>query len=217
MTTYKFEVAEHEDFGTKGFRPTWYPQGDPLGGMGVAHDILEHFPKDDGGAEGEFMALGASLFIRGESGYFQRNGRVHSAEENLASDFPEIWNHMVYEDRRTHVKPCGSVRDEDLMERCREIVRLGVRELREREHDQIPDREARERMARWFAKGYKKAERRYRQHGAYAMAYQLFSPIEEQAERCLKYADEGMVLTVCVNVKRLNVSVSCEYPQEEDY
>jgi len=61
MKRYTFEVAEHEEYGSLGFKPSWYPKGDPLGGMAVAHDILEHFPKDDGSAEGEYMALGASL------------------------------------------------------------------------------------------------------------------------------------------------------------
>ena len=67
MKVYTFKVEEHEEYGSLGFKPSWYPNGAPLGGMTAAHDILEHFPNDNGGAESEFLALGAALWIRGDA------------------------------------------------------------------------------------------------------------------------------------------------------
>lgn len=214
MKKYTFKVKEHEEYGGLGFTPSWYPNGDPLPGMTVAHDILEHFPKDDGSAEGEFLALGAALYIRGETGYMQRNGNVNGPKEHLAADLPMVWDYHTNRDRRTTIKPCGLVRDEDLMEQCREIVQIGVRNMRD-EDRQAPDAETQERIARWIAKGYKRASVRYAKHGAYEIAYSVFQKIEEQADRCLRGAEEGMILTVSLNLNNLNVSVDCDYPQDE--
>ncbi len=201
-----------------GFRPSWYPNGDPLGGMAVAHDILSHFPGDDGSAEGEFLATGADLFIRGDSGYFQRNGNVNPPEKHLSAELGMIWNYHVHRDGRTFVKPCGLTGDQDLMDKCRHIVALGVEGMKDNyDHLTPPDAEAQERIARWYAKGYVKARKRYRNLDAYSVAYQLFGPIEEKADEALKRADEGMVLTVLVDYKRLEVKVWCDYPEEEEY
>ena len=204
MRTYKFEVAMHEDFGTLGFRPSWYPQGDPLGGMAVAHDILEHFPKDNGSAEGEYMALGASLFVRGDAGYYA-NG---SAEENIASDLPTVWG------IQPHVRPCSLSRDSEIMERAREATRYWAKELQYMHENDWPSSKDRERVARWIAKGYMRAKRRYAKIPACYLAWDLFKPIEEGAEKALKYAEAGMVLTVAVDVLHRKVSVSCDYPSE---
>lgn len=92
MIYRKFVCEEHEAYGGKGWKPTWFGGADPLGGQGVAHDILEHFPHDEGGAEGEFMALGAAYYIRGETG---RLSNMYSAEENLAADIPEIFGRIA--------------------------------------------------------------------------------------------------------------------------
>lgn len=46
----------------------WVPEGyqnvDPIDGLGVAHDTLEHFENYDGSINGEFEALGSILFVR---------------------------------------------------------------------------------------------------------------------------------------------------------
>mgnify|MGYP001599717771 CR=1 FL=1 len=204
MKSYTFEVAEHEEFRTLGFKPSWYPKGDPLGGIGVAHDILEHFPKDDGSAEGEYMALGASLWIRGHAGYYQ-NG---TAAENIASDLPMVWG------IQSHVKPCGLSRDSEGIEQAREAVKHWAREFKYMEGSKLPSHEERERVARWIAKGYKRAQTRYRGIPSYKLAYDVFKPIEDAAEKALKYAEAGMVLTVCVDVSHCKVRVSCDYPNE---
>lgn len=205
---YKFTVAEHADYGTLGFKPSWYPAGDPLGGMAVAHDILEHFPKDDGSAEGEYQALGAALWIRGESGYFQRQGNVNSPEVHLASDFPMIWRIQCY------VKECPLVKDSKLMEQCRGIVRLGVKNIQEESSDTTPSSIAQENMARWIAKGYKRAEKRYKGTSSYTVAYRLFQAIEEASDKALAHAENGMELVVKVDYKNMECSTYMDYPED---
>lgn len=38
---YTFICETHEEFGCKGWKQEGVPGADPLGGMGVAHDVLE--------------------------------------------------------------------------------------------------------------------------------------------------------------------------------
>jgi hypothetical protein len=215
MKVYKFTVAEHEEFGSLGFRPAWYPQGDPLGGMAVAHDILEHFPKDDGSAEGEWQALGASLYIRGNSGYYARNGSASTPEQNIASDLPTVFGVLRSRDGRSFAKPCKPSRDAEVMSQAREAVSCWLRECEYMSEEDRPDATTCERVACWIAKGYQRAKVRYKTHGAGNVAYGLFAQIEEGADKALKHADEGMVLTVRVDFRALNVSLDCDYPHEE--
>jgi hypothetical protein len=205
---YKFTVAEHHEYGSLGFKPSWYPAGDPLGGLAVAHDILEHFPKDDGSAEGEYQALGSALWLRGDSGYFQSRGNVNPPEVHLASDFPMIWGIQGY------VKECPLVRDSELMETCREIVRLGVKNIQEESSTTPPSAIARENIARWMAKGYKRAQKRYKNVDAYTVSERLFRGIEESADKALGHAEQGMELVVSVDFKNLKFRSFLDYPEE---
>jgi hypothetical protein len=214
MKTYRFTVAEHEEYGNLGFKPSWYPHGDPLGGMAVAHDILEHFPNDDGSAEGEFLALGAALYIRGDTGYFQRNGNVNEAKVHIASDFPMIWQALTDRDGRSTVKHVQKVRDTELLDRCREIVRLGIKNLEENgvEPEDLPNHGTRELIARWLAKGYAKAARRYRMD-QHTLSY-VFGKIEAEADKALKYAEAGQVFTVRLDLAHAEIHTELEYPND---
>lgn len=205
MKAYTFTVERHENFGTNGFKPNWY-RGEPLGGMAVAHDILEHFPHDNGSAENEYMALGASLLIRGDYAS-DTNG---TAEENIASDLSTIWG------VQGEVRECSAVKDTDLLERTKKAVHYFRKELKYMEDCNKPKESDLENIARWIAKGYIKARHRYPK--AWAIYWDMFKPIEEQADRYLKHAEEGMLLTVIVNFARCEVlRVECDYPPENSY
>lgn len=67
---YEFVVAQDERGGNFGFRPKHQPKFDPGSSLTVAHDILEHWFKNDfGTANYEIMAFGGALFSRPESIY----------------------------------------------------------------------------------------------------------------------------------------------------
>ena len=90
--TWVFECAEHSDFGTNGWKLKGQTNADPLQGMAVAHDILEHAPNGDMGVEDEMIALGASLYVR----EFTTN--MHSLGANCSPDVREVLAHAWYED-----------------------------------------------------------------------------------------------------------------------
>lgn len=203
MKRYTFDVQRSEEYGELGFRPSWYPTGDPLPVMTVAHDILEHFPKDDGSAEGEYMALGAALLLRGDSGYCQ-NGRP---EQNIATDIPTIWGVQA------SVRPCGPIRDRELRATIDRILFHYREELAYYNQDAggQPTASDLEHIGRWIAKGYNRAKRRYRERAS-EIAWSLFKPIQEEADKALEHAEEGMRLTVWVDFTRLRVRTDYDYP-----
>jgi len=212
MKTYKFIVAKHEEFGTLGLRPAWYPNGDPLSGKAAAHDILEHFPKDDGSAEGELMALGASNYVRGDGGY--NNGyRYYNRVEDPGSEIPDVWSRLVNREGRTALKSCGVAREG--MADARAMIDYGRNDFRERFGDEAPSTNDKEVMARWVARGYVKAQRRYRRVIGDACALgELFTRIERGADAALKRAEEGEEMLIYVNIKRCEVRIDCDYPKE---
>lgn len=210
MKRYVFDVGMHEDYGTLGFKPRWYQGGDPLTGMAIPHDILEHFPHDNGQAEGEYLALGACLWIRGEGGY-QQNG---SPEENIAPDLSTVWGVHTYQHRRTSVRPCGLIRNDAVMDQAREAVRIWLRDWNDQE--ETVSAEDQERIARWIGKGYMRAQRQYRNHSAHAVCA-LFQEIEQGATKALNHADEGMQLTVLVDYTNLKCRMDCDYPYDQPY
>lgn len=217
MKVYTFNVKEHREYGSLGFAPSWYPSGDPLGGMAVAHDILEHFPKDDGSAEGEFMALGASLWIRGEAGYYS-NG---TPEENVASDFPLIFDVVNYQSNCPSFRtPPRHRADEHVEELADNVLQKASKLLREEREISIHQTD-RDKIARWLTYGYVKAYRRYkaidRHFSPYEVCYSLFKPIQDKADNLLKVASEGMQLQVKVNYKQLDVQLTLDYMEDLYY
>jgi hypothetical protein len=81
-----FEYAHHEDFGIDGWRLAKYPNFDPVGGFGVAHDILEHPPlnyKKGCPLANEIMAIAAIVWTRFEMGIVIVDDNAETVADNL--------------------------------------------------------------------------------------------------------------------------------------
>src|SRR5215510_9381522 len=127
MMTRKFKVENHPEYGTLGLAPQWMQgeQDDPLTGMGVAHDVLEHGPND----EVEWQGLGGSVHVRGKSYYHQRIGNPNAAE-NIGSDFVglfHLWEGQEIPDPgRTY-----AVREDYAEQLIQDAVREGCKMVRQ--------------------------------------------------------------------------------------
>ena len=65
---------QHEDHGTYGLIPEDAPNTfEPLTGMGVVHDIIEHSPGQEGGLHDEMCAFGVAHWVRGQGEYWRRS------------------------------------------------------------------------------------------------------------------------------------------------
>jgi hypothetical protein len=200
---FTFIAEEHEEFGLPGWRQKGQPGFDPLMGMAVAHDALEHFRDGDDSIEDELQALGAALYIRGNGGYWMNaTPGVH-----IGSDLPEIIGHHVFEDMPMPPEPPRTKRLEDWAESEIDIaIQSATREWADRCDGEEQMQQARALLARargWFRIGYRRAQRRYKGTDCNQLSY-LFKQIEEAADRKLKHAETGDELTLRVNIRRLS-------------
>lgn len=232
--TGRFICEEHTAFGELGLRPLAMPEADPLSGMTVAHDMLEHFPDDDGGVEAEFMALGASYWLRCESGYNESRSRVDRDQaENIAADFPELFRHIRDEGFTLHdpgpVEPIEDEHTDDALRRC---ARLGVEETEQQETYQTDDGEeldemlvafcsyqSVERITGWLRKGYVRATERFEDHDAFTLAETVFGTIEKRLDDWLKSdAVEGTEVEVTIDLENYDVLIESVIGEgETDY
>jgi hypothetical protein len=211
--TRRFRIEKHEEFGMMGMRPLWLRDADPYTGMAVAHDILEHFPVEPGPVEGEFMALGAAFYIRGEGGYwsyFMPENR-NSPEKHLASDIPDIIARVRNGDQSLGTTPRTLPLSADIESSINEILNEAGKELVDREMERLT---AVERMAfaAWFRRGYRGAARRYGVD-AYSLAH-LFREIELKADKILEREGKdlnGTDIDFRVNTARGTFTVETEF------
>lgn len=213
---YVFVVERHEEYGELGFKPKWMPVADPLGGMAVAHDILEHIKNDDGSTEHELLALGSSMWIRGDGCYYDAKGLACNDEAKyIGYAFPELFRIHEQEHGGGHIRFFRNVYG-DLRERCERVVHEGNKRLREDEMEPLGTQD--QRMARnWLAEGYRRARRRfYEQRGLDACTVaHYFLQIEKEADGLLGQAEEGMELTVHIKFNEMqSMRMSIGYPAD---
>jgi hypothetical protein len=234
----RFICEEHEEFGSLGLRPLAMPEADPLPGMTVAHDLLEHFPGDDGGVEAEFMALGAAYWLRHESGYVKnqrsRAGLTdHSdrdAADDFSGDFMELYRHIAHEgfslsDPGTE----PAIECEYTEENLAAIVRKGLALTRTEIGDYCDDdsdelhtfcsTETGDRILGWLRRGYRKATERYEGQDAYSIAEVVFNGIEERIDEYLKGdPSEGTEIEVEIDLSDLSFTIETVIGEgETDY
>jgi len=219
MMIRKFEFAEYEEYGFNGWKPMWMQGADPITGQGIPHDILEHHPGMQLGAEAEFHALGASWWIRGENGYF--TGRYRPPEENYASDFIEILRRISDgEETLHHPGPTRPIRESmwgHVDRSLNKIVSRGI-EMANSEFEDYPlvlPHDAHERILGWMRKGYRYAIRRYNHVTDGYSLCRLFERTVEVVERETRGADIGMVMEVRLDIANNRVSAFADYPDQD--
>lgn len=198
-----FVCAEHQEYGGLGWKPLNRPMFDPLQGMGVAHDILEHRPRSTDSLADEIQAFGAMQHIRG-SEYLRDKGRhIKSQAENSSYEIVDllIKAHMGFIPGLADIKDVPSCPDI-----FNELVVLDIavwnqlqqvlsEEGEEVEPLQIWTEETRSRLHKWYRRGYLGAKRRYRGIDRHELL-NAFQGIEAKADSLLKRAYEGQCMAV---------------------
>lgn len=225
-----FVYERHEDFGSNGWREKDKPHFQPLEGMAVAHDTLEHFPDDSREIEHELMALGAMLWVRGP-----HYGR-HAAWENIQASMTDVYPLHRWQDvpfgaplpgmrRRLSHDPCSIEGDfhelnETLFEFIRENCHNGE-DLKPNEVDFL--KIFVDRVVPWLRHGYRRARRRYCGDGRPGYPgdlSSLFQKIQERADKLLKRCDFiGQEMTVDVNTRFYEAKVELveeQYDNEDE-
>lgn len=174
-----------------GLVPTWFDGANPTTGLGVAHDMLEHFKSDPGPTEGECQALGSFLLIRAEPAHFNRN----NSRSPLAGDLLGILYDIVEQSRQMpksrKTRPLDEFSEKLLQSGLREAFAdiEGMLEEIEDEEERSETRtrmlSSREDIASWIRVGYRKALRRYSNCDTYSVGRDLFKKIEKLVDELL--------------------------------
>jgi hypothetical protein len=205
----QFMVREHEEFGTLGFAPKGAADADPLGGMGMAHDVFEHAHLPGiGGVADEFHALGAMLYVRGEEYFHAKGQHTTCPGQNAAADFGDILGHVIHEgkpfDHPGATTPC----EDHVEEWINTAILSGFSECRER--DLQLETGWGDAVRGWMRRGYQHAEARYGHRGTAEVGY-AFAQLESWGDDFLAEEHRGATVTVEVDVETLRGSARAVY------
>lgn len=210
---YTFIYAEHEDYGTNGWRQEDQPDYDPLPGMAVAHDCLEHFKGGTGSPADELQALGASFVVRGEEYYCSKGRVITSPAINAAADMPEILRHIIHEGMSLPEPPNFKRRSDiygtwvtDFLLESRKLAKSEMECEQEDEDMREQIENALSSVEGWLYRGITRALKRYRDR-TYGETVDMFRAIEEHADKFLKHAEPGDRLIVHVVGRRTTVEL----------
>jgi hypothetical protein len=199
-----FIYKEDQEYGNLGWvelnAPDCFNTGD---GRLVAHDTLEHFKPIYGNysVEDELLALGASMYIRGEQGYFA-DRHSPSIPDQYSPDVERciavlLNNSVSTITRKVRAIPCEEDLQETVHKACTEYNYL-------LEGTVVPAK-LQEHVKHLLRAGYRKAAKRF--HGDASGACNLFMQIEAAVNNVTKYADEGDMLVVSFNATNLDYNV----------
>lgn len=204
--TRTFIVEKHEEYGMLGLRPKDCPSFDPLTGMAVAHDMMEHPPGDTGEVSEELMAFGASIITRYLGGYW--NMQRGPVEENWDADVSNILLYVDSKGRELQAPEGrkGTVRLDD--EALEGIVQRAGLLMSKPDEDNGRDRGLgdAEVITRWLRLGYRLALKRYRGCDVCSLAY-LFKETEKAADAFLAHAYEGQEVEIRIDTDQYRVRV----------
>lgn len=171
---------EDKDRGFWGLCLANRPHFDPGDGRTIAHDVLEHFPDDDGSMEHEYLALGALMHVRDGSAWLH-DGPFPSRTTlgyTLASETIEQFHYhgadyqMRLPPRHRPVDP-----DDEVEEAIQEAARLAPKLLAAKFHyddrdiGQVAWLQDPSLFAGWLRAGYVRARRRYRGYSSLDLHY----------------------------------------------
>lgn len=204
MPKYYFDYKERDGEQDSGwllrgapqsFEPTWR-------GLLLAHDVLEHFPTDDGSFEAELMAFGATIRGRGLGGYFGK----HSPFASTSTAESVIYNDMTYFFSRLSKKVvrCAPRRPLPLSFEAERIIT----EVLDRTHNQELHSFASE-IASWMRIGYLRASRRYRDHSPREIS-RFFEEVQNQLTSGFHDFFAAKIFAATVNFKDLSIDVKMQ-------
>ena len=220
-----FELGIHEEHGDWGFKPMGENNADPLGGMGVAHDLTEHFHSSDFGCHDELMAFGAIYLLRWRDHTEPRRRKIVGRPEsfgNFVSD--ELWEVLEH-----HVEKKLALPDppkfrypsgdwewdkakEDFGSVKQAVLDYGMFD-RGADHWESSWRKykrAASKIEGWLVQGMRRAKRRYANCvDLYSLHESVFVPVQEWADSILKIvgpdSDHGIrvFLRIEFDIRRL--------------
>jgi hypothetical protein len=194
-----FVFKYDREFDLCGWCPEKLPMFNAGSAMGVAHDILEHFPDTTDAPHDEFQALGAALHVRGDDYFSQTTPIDPKAWSNLASDVFYIFSKIYYGEAPALIAPKRAVKKlRSSMENIENDISMAIDRTRcdlinKWDEESVSQGEMQSRITwldthcefarQWLRHGYLRARRRFRQLPSWRLC-ELFRVVETEVEAC---------------------------------
>lgn len=211
--TKTFVCEEHQDYGILGWREIDKDHFEPLAGIAVAHDCLEHFPDDGPAIEHEIQAFGAMLHVRGSQ---MGNGyRTSPWWESSQSGLLNVFHIYRYQGVAFHKPPNthklsneeGEYQIAELLAAFPGFLESELSSSADNEDEREEDRQQIQTFVSylrgWLRIGYRRAVQRWRKETIYIQP--LFYDLQSRADKALKQAEIGEQFVVSVNMRKLQV------------
>lgn len=226
-----FIVAEDDEYGMIGLKPSWIPISNAGQGTLIPHDMFEHSATAKfGAAEEELMALGAAHRIRGENGFFQLGTIGRHSSDILSNSVYGILIDLNNSERSSFLSPPRNtykLKDEGAESVCQiaamKGIQMAVSEWRDslsEEDKQISDNqiimdslagnwsfiELKTIVAGWMRIGYMNAQRRFPEIDLYNLA-QLYESIGKSVDQVISDSYPGDQVRVTVDLRAFRFTV----------
>lgn len=214
------------------FEPGWIMRGmpnfDPIGSLGMAHDVLEHLTPNDDSMEAEMRAFGVIVWGRGMSGWFYRANSRYTVAATLSHDLCEFIRNHYLGGETLHEAPPGRGRkrlDDDDAERILfDVFRETLKATRRSAPDYMDDDEEiadlrhyaagfmRTAMP-WMRMGFRQAERRYRDSNPDEFTW-MFEQLESEFRNTAYTGEFGEILRVTVDTRAMRCTIARGYTDD---
>jgi hypothetical protein len=219
MKTFLLTARNHEEFGDIGiYMKTGRDYFQPaMGGMQLAHDILEHpaTPHPNGYTD-ELMAIGGLLAGRIRHRWTTKHGRTVDVGD-IASDISNLTTSSLYEDEPLCPKKCSArLRNPEDLHFIRKAVTdgliEGIEEYEDHSYGKIPDHHNFDvdSIVGWICKGHQLFRRRFAGNTFDVSTY-FFDRISHLGDEWLKSAEEGDTATLRVDFSGVSANLETEY------
>lgn len=205
----EFVCEEDEERGYFGWRQAGQSGFDPVPGLGVAHDLLEHFPGGTDSMADEFQAFGAAMFVRYD-GCYTGWSHNHSFAHHM-SDLEDVLKPAIQSGYRLEPPPPTRPLEEH---HERELERYVVNARKGAANaceiwGPLPDDDIEQIVTDsvgWIRTGYRRARRRYQRYYASHVA-RTFEAIIEKVDKFDNTSRwgalfEGMRIQVYYSIRR---------------
>lgn len=214
-----FTYAEHKEYGHWGWLDKSKPHFEPITGIGVIHDVVEHFPGGDGGIEDELQAFGAMWLIRGQNGLFL-NGlgmpAYNTGSQIVGNSFDDIYRASYEGSCRTCPYRHRNVEHRDDWNQIRHLARRSILaefsdDFGDGEHQHHTEADLDDMLdlwGPWFIHGMHRCEQRYKGLDLYSIGWhmnQAGKELDRLTAQCEEEIDDGRELDIIFVKSRMHI------------
>lgn len=217
-----------EDYGGAGWVPRGMEKANAFEATMIGHDVMEHIGGESDRYVDELLALGASVYVRTENGWYSMGRMAQNINETWqhlgSSLLMDVFRDAWYEGRDIRhpgrTRPLDAMQESEFEMAIDYCINLAKFELdsEEREEGMRKLHSCRYTMLGWLRKGYRRAVRlygRHRQHRALDAFIEMGEKLQrETRDESDRY--EGYRVKVRLDTKTMKTTIITEEDEHED-